>query len=436
MTHVATLIAHPDCPWLDDPHAARARALLPDPGKPDWLDPGVAVDLPFTPAGAVDARALADALRAELDPTQCDVVVQEVGRRRKRLFVADMDSTMIGQECIDELAAFVGLKEHVAAITERAMRGEIAFEPALRERVALLKGLPVSVVDEVIATRITLTRGGRELVRTMRANGAWTALVSGGFTLFTGPIAAAIGFDENRANRLIVEDGASPARSPSRSSASRPSSTRCANCARRAGSTRATRWPSATAPTTSPCSARRASASPIGPSPQLRRPRMPGSTMPTSPGCSMRRGIGRASSRRRPQPGRHRERSEAIHCAARFSPGADRCVSCARYAAPFDCAQGEALPNHGANRGPRPAAVLVLQLSKDEIAGAADVTPAAPSPLAIRIARFMPAIASAATRSLRRARGAPPPHFTWNSMRRFCARPSKVSLLAAGRSGP
>ncbi len=208
MTHVATLIAHPDCPWLDDPHAARARALLPDPGKPDWLDPGVAVDLPFTPTGPVDARALAEAIRAELDPTQCDVVVQEVGRRRKRLFVADMDSTMIGQECIDELAAFAGLKDHVAAITERAMRGEIAFEPALRERVGLLKGLPVSVVDEVIATRITFTRGGAALVRTMRANGAYTALVSGGFTLFTGPIAAAIGFHENRANRLIVEGGA------------------------------------------------------------------------------------------------------------------------------------------------------------------------------------------------------------------------------------
>ena len=89
-----------------------------------------------------------------------DVVVQPLAGRRKRLFVADMDSTMIGQECIDELADYVGLKAHVAAITERAMRGEIAFEPALRERVALLKGLPVAVVDEVIAKRITLTPGG------------------------------------------------------------------------------------------------------------------------------------------------------------------------------------------------------------------------------------------------------------------------------------
>jgi phosphoserine phosphatase len=117
-----------------------------------------------------------------------------------------MDSTMIGQECIDELADLVGLKEHVAAITERAMRGEIEFEPALRERVALLKGLPASVVEDVIARRITLTPGGRELVGTMRAHGAYTCLVSGGFTLFTGPISQQIGFNEDRGNTLMVED--------------------------------------------------------------------------------------------------------------------------------------------------------------------------------------------------------------------------------------
>ncbi len=105
------------------------------------------------------------------------------------LLIADMDSTMIGQECIDELAAEVGLKEKVAAITARAMNGEIAFEPALRERVALLKGLPISVVDDVIAKRITLTSGGPELIATMKSKGHYTALVSGGFTVFTGPIA-------------------------------------------------------------------------------------------------------------------------------------------------------------------------------------------------------------------------------------------------------
>jgi phosphoserine phosphatase len=118
-----------------------------------------------------------------------------------------MDSTMIGQECIDELADFAGLKAHVAGITERAMRGEIEFEPALRERVALLKDLPVSVVDEVLAKRITPTPGGRELVMTMRANGAYTCLISGGFTLFTTSVAAMIGFQEDRANELMVHDG-------------------------------------------------------------------------------------------------------------------------------------------------------------------------------------------------------------------------------------
>src|SRR6201999_4059657 len=125
----------------------------------------------------------------------------------KKLFLADMDSTMIGQECIDELADFAGLKDHVAKITERAMRGEIAFEPALRERVALLKGLPVTVVDEVLAKRITPTPGGRELVTTMRAHGAYTCLISGGFTLFTNRIATMIGFEESRGNELLVEDG-------------------------------------------------------------------------------------------------------------------------------------------------------------------------------------------------------------------------------------
>src|SRR5581483_9163641 len=119
--------------------------------------------------------------------------------------LADMDSTMIGQECIDELADYAGLKAHVAAITERAMRGEIAFEPALRERVALLKGLPLAVVDDVIAKRITLTPGGRALVQTMGRNGAYTCLVSGGFTVFTSRIAAMIGFDENRGNTLLAD---------------------------------------------------------------------------------------------------------------------------------------------------------------------------------------------------------------------------------------
>jgi phosphoserine phosphatase len=116
-----------------------------------------------------------------------------------------MDSTMIRQECIDELADFVGLKDKVSAITERAMRGEIEFEPALRERVALLRGLEHKIVERVLDERIVLTRGGLALVQTMRANGAHTVLVSGGFTVFTEKIAAAIGFHETRANVLMID---------------------------------------------------------------------------------------------------------------------------------------------------------------------------------------------------------------------------------------
>ncbi|HSV21940.1 MAG TPA: phosphoserine phosphatase SerB [Xanthobacteraceae bacterium] len=207
MTHVATLIAHP-AQGIPDNIGPRAARKLPAAGVPAWLNPGVALDIPFTPSSENDNRMTAESLRAALGGAPIDVVVQHAGRRRKRLFLADMDSTMIGQECINELADFVGQKARVAAITERAMRGEIEFAPALRERVALLAGLPATVVDDVIAKRITLTPGGRTLVQTMRRHGAHTCLVSGGFTVFTTRIAALIGFDENRGNHLtITNDG-------------------------------------------------------------------------------------------------------------------------------------------------------------------------------------------------------------------------------------
>jgi phosphoserine phosphatase len=205
MSLVATLICNPADPALDSTVIDGARAILPSPGTPRWLFDEVAVDIPFT--GSEDISAITARLREARGDLPIDVVVQPQLDRRKKLFLADMDSTMIGQECIDELADFVGLKAHVAGITERAMRGEIAFEPALRERVALLKGLSVGVVDEVLKTRITPTPGGRELVMTMRAHGAYTCLISGGFTLFTKAVAAMIGFQENRANELKAEDG-------------------------------------------------------------------------------------------------------------------------------------------------------------------------------------------------------------------------------------
>jgi len=205
MTHVATLISNPAEPALDATAIDAARAALPGASEPRWLDAGIAADIPFTP-DATD-KATADRVRAALGHLLLDVVMQPLAARRKRLFVADMDSTMIGQECIDELADYVGLKTHVAAITERAMRGEIEFEPALRERVALLKGLPLAVVGEVVAKRITLTPGGPALIATMRANGGYACLVSGGFTLFTSRIAKMIGFDEDRGNTLEIFDG-------------------------------------------------------------------------------------------------------------------------------------------------------------------------------------------------------------------------------------
>ena len=205
MSLVATLICNPANPALDSTIVDGARAVLPQPGSAQWLFDEVAVDIPFE--GSDDIKAIEASLRKARGDLPIDIVVQPAAFRRKKLFLADMDSTMIGQECIDELADFAGLKAHVAGITERAMRGEIEFEPALRERVALLKDLPVGVIDEVLEKRITLTPGGRELVATMRAHGAWTCLISGGFTLFTNAVAAKIGFQENRANELKVRDG-------------------------------------------------------------------------------------------------------------------------------------------------------------------------------------------------------------------------------------
>jgi phosphoserine phosphatase len=171
----------------------------------DWLADHIACDLVLPDlADAATARAT---LRDCLALVPVDILVHDSTSRQKKILIADMDSTMIDQECIDELADEVGLKDHVAAITARSMNGEIAFEPALRERVALLRGLETSVVDAIIAKRITLASGGRQLVATMKKHGAWTALVSGGFDVFTTRIAKKLGFDEDRANHLLEDDG-------------------------------------------------------------------------------------------------------------------------------------------------------------------------------------------------------------------------------------
>ncbi len=205
MSHVATLISNPAEPAVDAALLATVARLLPDAGEAVALKPRVATDIPFDGTGIADLTALTATLREALAGQPADLFVQKADGRRKRLLLADMDSTMIGQECIDELAAELGLKEKIAAITERAMRGEIEFEPALRERVGALKGLPVATIERVIAERITLTPGGRTLIQTMKANGARCALVSGGFTHFTNAIANMIGFDENHANTLETD---------------------------------------------------------------------------------------------------------------------------------------------------------------------------------------------------------------------------------------
>jgi phosphoserine phosphatase len=204
MAFVATLVANPSNPVLTPALAEEAAAAVDASGL-YWLADGIACDIALKDGANPEWQEAL--LRGVVGDTPVDVVVQDAETRRKKLLIADMDSTMIGQECIDELAAEVGLKDKVAAITARAMNGEIAFEPALVERVALLKGLPVTVIGDVIAKRITLTSGGKELIATMKAKGYYTALVSGGFTVFTDPIAGRLGFDENRANILIDEGG-------------------------------------------------------------------------------------------------------------------------------------------------------------------------------------------------------------------------------------
>lgn len=202
-TLIATLISNPAQPVLTPSLAVKACEAVNTQGL-YWLADGIACDLPLkSGTDAIEAKQLLD---NALGGLPIDIIVQEQDTRRKKLLIADMDSTMIEQECIDELAEEVGLREHVAAITIRAMNGEIEFESALRERVALLKGLNVNVIEQVLAKRISFMPGGQTLIATMKRNGAYTALVSGGFTSFTEKIAAALGFDEHRAN-ILLDDG-------------------------------------------------------------------------------------------------------------------------------------------------------------------------------------------------------------------------------------
>lgn len=183
----------------------RALSLIPHPQNIRVLSPQKAIDVDL-PAGTY--KNLQDRLLeyCQTFGIEIDICVQSSQGRKKSLLICDMDSTLIGQECIDELADFAGVKKRVSDITERAMRGEIDFDGALKERVGLLKDLPLTKLQTCFEERISLNEGAETLARTMSANGAKTAIVSGGFTYFTGRIAELAGFDIHQANTLLVQD--------------------------------------------------------------------------------------------------------------------------------------------------------------------------------------------------------------------------------------
>lgn len=199
--YVATMLSHPARRTLD---AAAVESLRNawGGGEARWLAPGEAAefDLEVMPENLWQVWA-------DLQEVGLDLAVQPSKGRRKKMLLADMDSTMIQQECIDELADAAGVGARVKEITERAMNGELDFESALRERVHLMAGLDARLIDEVLESRITLARGALTLVATMRTNGVHTVLVSGGFTAFAVPVAARLGFDEVRANELLSQGG-------------------------------------------------------------------------------------------------------------------------------------------------------------------------------------------------------------------------------------
>lgn len=207
MPHVVTLIADPATRGLDHSMAKAAREALRDLGAaaspPDWLEEGIACDIRFDTLDPEQGQAAA---RQALGGAPVDVIAQHTETRRKALLVADMESTIIQQEMLDELGELVGAREKIAAITARAMNGEIDFKGALRERVGLLAGLPAMVLTDMIG-RITLMPGAAALIATLRRNGVHCALVSGGFKTFTAHVRDLVGFDEDQANDLEIADG-------------------------------------------------------------------------------------------------------------------------------------------------------------------------------------------------------------------------------------
>ncbi len=199
--YVATLIANPKRANLSSAIAIQTAMKLGIQGMV-WLAENIACEIEM-----VKLPENRNAVWQTLQELGIDLVIQPIEGRRKKILLADMDSTMIQQECIDELAVEAGVGEYVAGITVRAMNGELDFDTALIERVALMKGLDISVIKQVLDTRIDLMPGGPVLLATMKAHGAYAALVSGGFNAFTEAVADQLGFDESRANTLLHKDG-------------------------------------------------------------------------------------------------------------------------------------------------------------------------------------------------------------------------------------
>ena len=207
MTHIVTLIGNPNSQFDSNELFKLIFVHLENYESSVSLADGIAVDFKFNPGPHFNQTKFTSFLKEKLVNLPIDLVIQNEATRRKKLLISDMDSTMIRQECIDELADKLGIKKQVSDITARTMRGELDFESSLRERVSLLKSLPVSTVSHIIATKIDLTPGAITLVKTMRANGAYCSLISGGFTVFTEVISKMIGFNENIANNLEVKNG-------------------------------------------------------------------------------------------------------------------------------------------------------------------------------------------------------------------------------------
>lgn len=204
MTHTLTLISSLENSCLTEALVSKVSEAF-ETSNMQWLYPAVACD--FTLKNSTDTTVATNLAGKIIGDLPIDIVIQNSQNRRKKLFLADMDSTIIGQECIDELAAEIGVKEQVSKITEAAMNGEIDFEGALKDRVALLAGLEETIVAKVLSSRITINKGAHEALAVMRTNGTHTALVSGGFTIFAKEIANAVGFHEFHANELLSEDG-------------------------------------------------------------------------------------------------------------------------------------------------------------------------------------------------------------------------------------